>query len=148
MVGFLPAFLALPASIIATVVTSASGSSHSFIIPPSQSIAQVKMIHAATALGGHIPFIKPDPDLPTIPTTHLDIWTFLIEHPKLKRRVLFDLGLRKDTNNLSPAAQEAISPDGPFPFTVDKDVPDQLVDAGVPLDSIDALIWRSVGTLT
>jgi hypothetical protein len=146
MFGFLLAFLAFPASVIATTGMSASSSSHSFIIPPSQRIAHVKMIHAATAMGGHVPFIKPDPDLPTIPTTHLDIWTFLIEHPRLKRRVLFDLGLRKDTNNLSPAAQEAISPDGPFPFTVNKDVPDQLVDAGILLDSIDALIWRLVDT--
>jgi hypothetical protein len=145
MIAFLSAFIALSSGISATAAISDSSSPYDFTIPPSANIANVKMLHAASAVGSPAAFIKTESGLPTIPTTHLEIWTFLIEHPKLKRRVLFDFGIRKDVKNLAPAAYEMFaSPDGDFPFNVSKDISEQLVDGGVPLQSIDTLIWRSV----
>jgi hypothetical protein len=140
MLAWLPSLIVLAAS-----GASAYDSPYDFLIPPSRNTVSVRMLQAAFAIAPHTGFIKTEPDLPTVPTTKLQIWTFLIEHPHLRRRVLFDLGIRKDFNNVSPAAFKSfVSPDGKLPFVVDKDVPEQLVGASILLQSIDALIWRLV----
>jgi hypothetical protein len=55
--------------------------------------------------------------------------------------VLFDLGIRHDFSNLAPAA---VAQYGGFLWNIGKDVPTQLVDANVSLQSIDSVIWRFV----
>jgi hypothetical protein len=135
------ALLALASTVGAT--SSKPPSPYDFNIPLSRHSVDLKMIRAATAVTGSSFFIKKDSDLPTKVTSTYADWAFLIEHPKLNRRVLFDLGIRKDTEHLAPTAYEAFTlADGTFSFVVDKDVPDQLVQAGVPLSSIDTLILR------
>jgi hypothetical protein len=124
---------------------SGINSPYNFAIPSSPNTVDIHIMKAVTSSTGLSVFIKDDPDLPTTATLMLSSWIFLIEHPKLKRRVLFDLGIRKDLKNLAPAAYQAIArPDGTPPFVIDKDIPELLVDGDVSLESIDTIIWRLV----
>jgi hypothetical protein len=142
---FLPFYLALFAVSAVAKAAKTRGTAYNFAIPSSNRTVNVKMISAGTALGGTSPFFASDPDLPHSNSTPAAAYAFLLEHPHSGRRILFDLGLRKDLDNLSPFIQKAFSgPDGKLPFFVDKDVPDQLVDGNVTLESIDTVIWRSV----
>ncbi|KII92268.1 hypothetical protein PLICRDRAFT_102470 [Plicaturopsis crispa FD-325 SS-3] len=65
-------------------------------------------------------------------------YAFLIENQEKNRRILFDLGIPKDFMNLPPAVASRHKPTN---FTIDRDVPTQLVDGGIPLETIDAIIW-------
>ncbi|CEJ62859.1 Putative Metallo-beta-lactamase superfamily protein [Penicillium brasilianum] len=68
-------------------------------------------------------------------------YSFLIENKKLNKKVLFDLGLRKDWKEKLPlpilnqieAAKAVVD--------IEQDVADQLRNANVPLESINAIIW-------
>lgn len=68
---------------------------------------------------------------------------FLIEHPSGKR-VMFDLGVRKDWKTMAPSVHEVLKRIG-CELTVKKDVAEILQEHGVELDSVDAIIWRCVG---
>jgi hypothetical protein len=65
-----------------------------------------------------------------------ELYAFVVENPKTKRRVMFDIGLRKDPGNLPPPVGS------PFPPVVPDDVPSQLIRANVSLESFEAVIWR------
>jgi hypothetical protein len=114
-----------------------------FPIPDSKQTVDVKMLSALSApVPGSILWAA-NPDVATAAYTPIAGYAFLIEHAKSRRRVLFDLGIRKDTQNLSPTAvKEYTGPDGKLIFNVGQDVPDQLVAGKVPLASIDTVIWR------
>jgi hypothetical protein len=149
MLAFFSVLLAIASGVSTTLVADKVNSPYGFDIPSSKNTVTLKMIHAGSALSPHSPFIKNEPELPTTPFTTINIWSFLVEHPQLKRSVLFDLGVRKDFMNLAPAARQAFSmPDGTLPFIVDRDVPEQLVAGGISLKSIDTLIWRPVFSCT
>ncbi|KAK7416788.1 hypothetical protein QQX98_004981 [Neonectria punicea] len=69
--------------------------------------------------------------------------SFLIEHPS-GRRVLFDLSVRKDLQNLPPVIQGFFKETEEMPAmgaTVEKDVHDVLGENGVDPKSIEAIIW-------
>jgi hypothetical protein len=118
---------------------------YDFAIPPSNHIVNVKMISAFTTLFETSMFFGPDPDLPHASMTPLAGYAFLLEHPDSGRRVLFDLGIRKDVENLSPFIRNTFGGlNGALPGSAEKDVPDQLVEGNVTLESIDTVIWRFV----
>ncbi|KAF9888166.1 hypothetical protein FE257_009161 [Aspergillus nanangensis] len=80
---------------------------------------------------------------PAIPQ-HKDLclpsFAFLIEHPTKNRKLLFDLGLRKDFANLPPAVHHFLSAAG-WEVTVEKDVSEVLEENNnVTLDEIEAVI--------
>ena len=70
---------------------------------------------------------------------------FLITHPNSGKKVLFDAGARKDYWNYSPFTAEkfakGVNVKG---LRIDRGVDEVLVEAGVELGSLDALIWRLV----
>ncbi|KAF9267230.1 Metallo-hydrolase/oxidoreductase [Marasmius fiardii PR-910] len=80
-----------------------------------------------------------EPVLPGRETYHLPGYAFLIEHKGSKRRVMFDLGMRKDHDGFSPQIQTAFSPG--LHFIIERDIVEQLQDGGVELESIEAVIW-------
>ncbi|KAJ7767036.1 hypothetical protein DFH07DRAFT_1012068 [Mycena maculata] len=80
------------------------------------------------------------PILPGHENMPAPIFAFLIENAATKQRVMFDLGPRKDPENAVPAIAAAAKAKHMF-FPVSRDITEQLVDAGVPLDSINAVIW-------
>ncbi|EXJ68952.1 uncharacterized protein A1O5_07884 [Cladophialophora psammophila CBS 110553] len=69
-------------------------------------------------------------------------FVFLLEHPS-GQKVLFDLGIRKDWENLSPATVERFKKLGHKP-SAEKNISEVLDEAGVGKQSINAVIWRRV----
>ena len=66
--------------------------------------------------------------------------SFLLEHPS-GRRVVFDLGIRKDFENYAPSIATYIPTTG-YKIEVVENVADILEDNGVPTKSVEAVIWR------
>ncbi|RAL10207.1 MBL fold metallo-hydrolase [Aspergillus homomorphus CBS 101889] len=66
-------------------------------------------------------------------------YAFLVENKSRDKRVLFDLGVRKDWENLAKPLYDRLKEI--FAVTVRKDVSDILTDHSIPLDTIDAIIW-------
>lgn len=72
-------------------------------------------------------------------------YSFLVEHSPTGRKIVFDLGLRKNREGHTPAMRKAVGVD--YEATVDTDVAEQLREGGVDLESIEAVIWRFVSVL-
>ncbi len=76
------------------------------------------------------------------------MFSFLVEHKSTGKKLMFDLGGRKDLQSLAPAVLESLktvfSSGEEMPFTMDvpEDVPEQLVKNGIALDEIQTVIWR------
>lgn len=66
-------------------------------------------------------------------------YAFLITHND--RHVLFDLGIRKDWENLVPDMVDSLK-DWGTTVTVEKELVDILRDGGTDLTKIEAAIWR------
>jgi hypothetical protein len=117
-------------------------------IPPSSSTVTVKALltfedliiphhfFLAPALSTHSSIGSPPP-------LNATGFTFLIEHAPSEKKVIFDLGIRKNRSRDSPKAKERT---GNYPVKITQDVADQLMNAGVDLASIDTVIWRYVAS--
>jgi glyoxylase-like metal-dependent hydrolase (beta-lactamase superfamily II) len=68
------------------------------------------------------------------------VFSYLIQHPSLNRSILFDLGIRKDWENLSPQLLSQIKTLG-WILNVEKDVHTIIDEAGLDADSVEAIIW-------
>ncbi|KAH8810526.1 hypothetical protein DL96DRAFT_1716765 [Flagelloscypha sp. PMI_526] len=79
------------------------------------------------------------PVLPGRETLDPTNYAFLLTNSKANKKVLFDLGPRKDPQNFSPATR-ALTP-SVVDFNVQKDVTELLHEAETPLDAINAVIW-------
>lgn len=80
----------------------------------------------------------PVPGLETFPTSPSH--SFLLEHSS-GRKLVFDLGIRKDYQNYSPKIASYI-PTTKYDIQVTSNVADILEDGGVKLKEIEAVIWR------
>jgi hypothetical protein len=70
--------------------------------------------------------------------------SFLLEHSS-GRRLVWDLGIRKDYENYAPKIANYI-PTTKYDMDVPRNVADVLEEGGVALDSVEAVIWRSSAT--
>lgn len=108
-------------------------------IPPSPHTVQVSIIDTTASIQVTADrFLSPRVD--GLATLNCNAFAFLIENPRSGRRVLFDLGLRKDWHNLARPQYERIKTT--FKLSVEKNVADILTENGVPLESVDSIIWR------
>lgn len=64
---------------------------------------------------------------------------FLLEHPS-GRRLVWDLGIRKDFDNYAPKIAQYI-PTTKYEIAVTRNVADILDEGGVPPDAVEAVIW-------
>ena len=108
-------------------------------IPPSSASVTVKIIDIASVNN------VPSHALFTPPVKGIDVhvplsFCFLIEHSS-GQKVLFDLGIRKDWENLAPAITERFKKFGHQPVA-DKNVSELLDEFDVGKDNINAVIWR------
>jgi hypothetical protein len=71
-------------------------------------------------------------------------FSFLIEHEKSNRKLLYDLGVQKNWEEQAPEIVDQIKREG-CEIEVEKDVAGILTEHGMPLGDIEAIIWRSVG---
>ncbi|KAJ6584951.1 beta-lactamase-like protein [Mycena capillaripes] len=111
-------------------------------IPPSEATVSVKAFDivispsAVSMSAGMV--MRPVP--PGHEALSCPVFVFLVEHALTGRRVMFDLGLRKDLENMAPTFAEAFKT-GKFTVPIERDILEQLLDDGVDLNSISAVIW-------
>ena len=110
-------------------------------IPESHNAVNVHIIHSTARLRDLPTKEFFEPEFVGFDTLDIPSYSFLIEHPPSNRRVLFDLGLRKDWHNLAPEVVGYINEEG-WSIIVEKDVADILSEGGISLDAIEAVIWR------
>ena len=67
-------------------------------------------------------------------------FVFLLEHPS-GQKLLFDLGIRKDWENLDSAIVERLKHGG-YRVDVEKGIAEFLDETGVGKENISAIIWR------
>lgn len=113
-----------------------------FNIPFGADISAVKLINAvnfgpATLKGLMGP---PIPHVTTLGPGNSPSLSFLIEHSS-GRRLVWDLGIRKDWNNYAPVIANYI-PTRNYTIEVNKNVIELLEDEGIKGESIEAVIWR------
>src|SRR4051812_6008304 len=108
-------------------------------LPSSNSTVRLRAIDAKTQMCVSAKgFIQPI--IPGFETLNLTSITFLVEHPTLHKKVLFDCGARKDFENFSPRIKERLNLNVKG-LKIEKDVHEIVQEAGVDLEELDATIW-------
>ncbi|KAL5335075.1 beta-lactamase-like protein [Aspergillus crustosus] len=109
-----------------------------FEIPPGESIS-VKLINPVNFGPSHLKrFMSPQvPGLDTFARN--PAFSFLLEH-KSGRKLVFDLGIRKDYQNYAPKIADYIPTTG-YNIEVTQNVADILEAHGVAAKEIEAVIW-------
>ncbi|KAK5174415.1 uncharacterized protein LTR77_001495 [Saxophila tyrrhenica] len=109
-------------------------------IPPSSSTVSVSIIDTTSSIKGVdtwkflSPSIKGHDYLSTL------AFSFFIEHSASKRKLMFDLGIRKDWQNSSPFLIGRFKMGG-YELTVKKSVREILEAEGIDGRDIEAVIW-------
>ena len=112
-----------------------------FVIPDSASAVDISIINSTARIRG-IPTERfVEPRIKGYNVMDCPAYSFLIEHGKSGQKVLFDLGLRKDWENLSPTITTRFKEHG-WSVTAEKGVADILKDGGIEPQSINAIVWR------
>ncbi|KAJ6514993.1 beta-lactamase-like protein [Mycena vitilis] len=119
------------------------GSSASFLdfgIPHSAATVEVRVFNVGdtTLVNGSHAFVSPV--LPGYETFTVPMFSFLVEHKRLKKRLMFDLGMRNDTENFAPSVGGFFSA-GVAKVEPHKGIHELLEEGGISLSSIDAVIW-------
>ncbi|KAF6801166.1 metallo-beta-lactamase superfamily protein [Colletotrichum sojae] len=111
-------------------------------IPASDNVVRVRLIDTTTAMvGQNEAFVQP------VVAGHEVInfcsLAFLLENEGKGKKVMFDLGTRKDYWNLPKAIQQGILGDGKviFGMRIDKGIDEVLKEGGVDLKTIDYCVW-------
>jgi glyoxylase-like metal-dependent hydrolase (beta-lactamase superfamily II) len=109
-------------------------------IPSSSTTVHVQVIDATSQINGIevAPFFEPP--IKGHETLNCPAFAFLIRHPTLKRSLLFDLGVRKDFQNLPPHVAQRLEHYG-WDIKVKKDVRTILEESGVSPASVEGIIW-------
>jgi hypothetical protein len=111
-----------------------------FEVPPGEVALTVKLINPVN-FGPAIVNRFMEPPIPGVEKKRPGpVLTFLLEHPSGKK-LLFDLGIRKDYHNYAPSVANYI-PTTKYDIQVTKNVIDILEENGIPGSSIDGVIWR------
>ncbi|KIW17241.1 hypothetical protein PV08_04432 [Exophiala spinifera] len=119
--------------------------------PASQHTVRVRLIDTTSVLTIKAEsFVKPaSKGLDLLNVTNA---AFLIEHEASNRKIMFDLGVRKDYWNLPPIIQKRLGIIIPS-LRVDTDIPTILQDNGISLGSISSVVfshyhWDHVGDMS
>lgn len=109
-------------------------------IPPGEVAVRVSMINPVT-FGPAVLERFMAPAVPGLDTFKVvPSLCFFLEHPS-GRKVVWDLGIRKDWENYSPEISSYI-PTTKYSIQVSKNVADILHENGVELHQVEAVIWR------
>ncbi|TVY65704.1 Cytochrome P450 monooxygenase andK [Lachnellula suecica] len=108
-------------------------------IPSSTTTVSVRIIDTTSRISGIplAPFVTPE----IKGFTELDIpaFSFLIEHPS-NRKLLFDLGVRKDKENLAPKIKDRLETGG-WKVETRQGVREQLEANGVKGSEVEGIVW-------
>ncbi|KAL6415844.1 metallo-beta-lactamase superfamily protein [Ilyonectria robusta] len=113
-------------------------SSPKFEIPASSATVQVRVIDSTSDIYGPMNTMIDSP-IKGHEFIQCPSFSFLVEHVS-GRKVLFDLGLRKDWDNLAPVVVSHLKKDG-WKLSVEKGVHEVLEDHGVDRSDVEAIIW-------
>lgn len=110
-----------------------------FSVPSGQAIT-VKIINTANFGPAQLNrfMAPPVPGMDTLPSS--PSFSFLMEHAS-GRKLVFDLGIRKDYQNYAPKIANYI-PTTKYTIDVTKNVSDVLQENGIKGEEIEAVIWR------
>ena len=110
--------------------------------PHSSTAVRISAIDTTLWLVGVSCDIMYDPPIKGFDRVKCGTWSFLIEHPS-GRKLLYDLGCRKDWQNLPPAlGLEKMVSEGYIPtLDIKKNVSEILMGDGVNLEEVEGLIW-------
>lgn len=108
-------------------------------IPSSSTTVKVRIIDTTTSIDGIKlgPFVQPE--IKGHEVLKCPAFSFLIEHAS-GRKLLFDLGVRKDYENMAPRIVDRMK-NGGWKVTVKQGVREQLEANGVEGKDIEAIIW-------
>ena len=112
-------------------------------IPPSPATVTISIINTTSHITG-IPITTfMHPPIQGHSTLDCPAYSFLITHDasKQRRTILFDLGVRKDWENLAPKIGARIKEQG-WSVSVEKGVSEILEEGGVGLGGVEAVVWR------
>ena len=111
-------------------------------VPSSKATVVVRIIDTTLRLRGAPAQAIWNPSIKGFDNFDAGTWAFLIEHPS-GRKLLYDLGLRKDWRNTAPACglQKLVDSGVIKNITVEKNIAEILRENGVELEDIEALIW-------
>lgn len=111
------------------------------MIPSSQSTLSVKLINPVNAGPSRLHRFMA-PAVPGMEThDNFPSFSFLLEHAASGRKLVWDLGIRKDYQNYSPKIASYIPTTG-YTIQVEKNVADILAENGVRGEDVEAVIWR------
>ncbi|KAK3693095.1 beta-lactamase-like protein [Podospora appendiculata] len=113
-------------------------------IPASPSTVSVSIIDTTTSLRGVQTAMFFSPSIPGHTWLGAPAYSFLIQHPAGNRTLIFDLGIRKDVPNLSPAVLGPLKAAGfclDYEGTVTRGVREILDAGGVDTAAVEAVIW-------
>ncbi|KAE8453648.1 hypothetical protein EG329_009159 [Mollisiaceae sp. DMI_Dod_QoI] len=108
-------------------------------IPSSPSTVKVKIIDTTSHIGGIATTHFMQPEIKGHSALTCPAFSFLIEHPS-NRKLLFDLGVRKDHENYAKRILNHLENAG-WDVSVKQGVREQLEANGVDGKSIEAIIW-------
>ncbi|KAJ7264165.1 beta-lactamase-like protein [Mycena rebaudengoi] len=130
----------LPSFPLLFLVSATHAAFSDFGIPRSDSLVDVKVFHVGTAVLLQSTHAFVSPVVPGHENAVFPAFAFLIQHKKTKKRLMFDLGTRKDVENAVPSIADAFAA-GAFTLDEPKDITELLQEGGIPLKSIDSVIW-------
>lgn len=106
---------------------------------PYQSTVRVRIIDTTSYIGNLPAAAFLTPEFPGLSKLSGPSFSFLVEHPS-SRSLLFDLGVRKDWENLAPVTTRRIEATK-CTVKVQKGVREQLEEHGVDVKNIEGIIW-------
>lgn len=106
---------------------------------PYHSTVRVRIIDTTSYIGNLPAAVFLTPEFPGLSILSGPSFSFLIEHPS-SRSLLFDLGVRKDWENLAPVTTRRIEA-MKCTVRVQKGVREQLEEHGVDVKNIEGIIW-------
>jgi glyoxylase-like metal-dependent hydrolase (beta-lactamase superfamily II) len=108
-------------------------------IPPSSAAVKVQIIDTTSHIAGLDITAFFTPVIPGYTEINCPAYSFLVTHPS-GRILLFDLGVRKDVENLAPRIIKRMKA-GNWQVNVQKGVREQLEEHGINGKDIEAIIW-------
>ncbi|KAG8703171.1 hypothetical protein FRC08_003038 [Ceratobasidium sp. 394] len=109
-------------------------------IPPSDRTVKVSVIDTTSRVRGLPTSLFFVPLIGGNDAVDCPAYSFLVEHEPSGKKLLFDLGVAKDWRN-GPSAIANKVLESHWQVDVEKDTSEILVEHGVPLESINTIVW-------
>ncbi len=108
---------------------------------PSGAVASLSMFDTTSTIDKVALHYVVEPTMTNVShMPKMNCWSFLIENDS-GRKVLYDLGIRKDWHNYAPVVSNRLKASG-WDIRVEKNMTEVLGEAGYKGEDFEAVIWR------